>query len=146
MYQTYLSQAISTLRSCRRPQLADRIGPMCRALRIRSSRGRVTSLLFFIFLYIMPLATCHNINNSFFFFLNDPAPPEIYPLSLHDPLPISFPPRLGLLRCRRVDLRLGPGIKRGRARVVDQAHDRDWRPGSPRPADGELPITIVGLI
>src|SRR5260221_14011781 len=24
----------------------------------------------------------------FFFFLNDPAPPEIYPLSLHDALPI----------------------------------------------------------
>src|ERR1022692_636661 len=24
----------------------------------------------------------------FFFFLNDTAPPEIYPLSLHDPLPI----------------------------------------------------------
>src|SRR5260370_1140671 len=26
---------------------------------------------------------------SFFFFLNDPAPPEISPLPLHDPLPIS---------------------------------------------------------
>src|SRR2546429_6740768 len=26
---------------------------------------------------------------SFFFFLNDPAPTEIYPLSLHDALPIS---------------------------------------------------------
>src|SRR5256885_12376373 len=26
----------------------------------------------------------------FFFFLNDPAPPDIYPLPLHDPLPI-FP-------------------------------------------------------
>src|SRR2546426_8970606 len=25
----------------------------------------------------------------FFFFFNDPAPPEIYPLSLHDALPIS---------------------------------------------------------
>src|ERR1022692_513252 len=25
---------------------------------------------------------------SFFFFFNDPAPPEIYPLSLHDALPI----------------------------------------------------------
>src|SRR2546425_13147233 len=24
-----------------------------------------------------------------FFFLNDPAPPETYPLPLHDPLPIS---------------------------------------------------------
>src|SRR5256884_8972277 len=27
---------------------------------------------------------------SFFFFLNDPAPPEIYPLPLHDALPISL--------------------------------------------------------
>src|SRR5260370_7978724 len=27
----------------------------------------------------------------FFFFLNDPAPTEIYPLSLPDALPISFP-------------------------------------------------------
>src|SRR5258708_37409020 len=27
---------------------------------------------------------------TFFFFLNDPAPPEIYPLSLHDALPISY--------------------------------------------------------
>src|SRR2546428_14141602 len=26
----------------------------------------------------------------FFFFFNDPATTEIYPLSLHDPLPISF--------------------------------------------------------
>src|SRR5258708_40154288 len=26
--------------------------------------------------------------SSFFFFLNDPATPEIYPLPLHDPLPI----------------------------------------------------------
>src|SRR2546425_2503616 len=29
----------------------------------------------------------------FFFFFNDPAPPEIYPLSLHDALPISRSPR-----------------------------------------------------
>src|SRR2546429_9961086 len=27
--------------------------------------------------------------STFFFFFNDPAPPEIYPLSLHDALPIS---------------------------------------------------------
>src|SRR5256884_9535694 len=30
----------------------------------------------------------------FFFFLNEPAPPEIYPLSLHDPLPLSGCPPL----------------------------------------------------
>src|SRR3989449_6865428 len=32
---------------------------------------------------------------SFFFFLNDPAPPEIYTLSLHDALPISARDRPG---------------------------------------------------
>src|SRR5438034_9636137 len=30
---------------------------------------------------------------SFFFFFNDTATTEIYTLSLHDALPISFPPR-----------------------------------------------------
>src|SRR5438876_4553598 len=44
-----------------------------------------------------------------FFFYNDPAPTEIYPLSLHDALPISD----------RVE-------ERGLA-VVDVAHDRDDR-------------------
>src|SRR2546429_6478215 len=29
-----------------------------------------------------------NFSLYFFFFFNDPAPPEIYPLSLHDALPI----------------------------------------------------------
>src|SRR5256885_9306156 len=28
-------------------------------------------------------------DSTLFFFFNDPAPPEIYPLSLHDALPIS---------------------------------------------------------
>src|SRR5258706_13777172 len=32
---------------------------------------------------------------SFFFFFNDTATTEIYPLSLHDALPISRPPRAG---------------------------------------------------
>src|SRR6202049_5265517 len=31
----------------------------------------------------------------FFFFFNDTATTEIYTLSLHDALPISFPPRIG---------------------------------------------------
>src|SRR2546425_13278909 len=35
-----------------------------------------------------------------FFFLNDPPPPEISPLSLHAPLPIS-PPRTGSAPCLR---------------------------------------------
>src|SRR2546428_12364287 len=33
----------------------------------------------------------------FFFFFNDPAPPEISPLPLHDALPISHGLRLGLV-------------------------------------------------
>src|SRR5256885_13374693 len=42
-------------------------------------------LFFFCFCFILLL----NISIiSFFFFLNDPAPPEIYPLPLHDALPI----------------------------------------------------------
>src|SRR3989475_1017180 len=32
-----------------------------------------------------------SLNIKFFFFFNDPAPTEIYTLSLHDALPISFP-------------------------------------------------------
>src|SRR2546429_7784143 len=36
------------------------------------------------------LMSSHGLTSScFFFFFNDPAPPEIYPLSLHDALPIS---------------------------------------------------------
>src|SRR5256714_7657597 len=47
-------------------------------------------IIFFLFISIHPLY-------FFFFFLNDPAPPEIYPLPLHDPLPIPAaipPPRI----------------------------------------------------
>src|SRR5438067_12303269 len=32
---------------------------------------------------------CLHVHLSFFFFFNDPAPTEIYTLSLHDALPIS---------------------------------------------------------
>src|SRR2546430_8548344 len=39
--------------------------------------------------------------DSLFFFLNDPAPTEIYPLSLHDALPIYIPFRPpGVFRTR----------------------------------------------
>src|SRR2546430_8325191 len=49
-----------------------------------------------ITLYPSTLPDCHplhspHIPTSFFFFLNDPAPPEISPLPLHDALPISRP-------------------------------------------------------
>src|SRR5438552_11380694 len=49
-----------------------------------------------------------------FFFLNDPATPEIYTLSLHDALPISYPRT-------RVARRRAPRLWRGRAPV---AHPR----------------------
>src|SRR5258708_4764864 len=50
-----------------------------------------------------------------FFFLNDPAPPEIYPLPLHDALPICASPAMpptasGIPRCLCDD----PGRNRGR--------------------------------
>src|SRR2546430_14350517 len=41
-------------------------------------------------LYVDLFIYSHAVTRSliFFFFFNDPAPPEIYPLSLHDALPI----------------------------------------------------------
>src|SRR5256885_16043836 len=44
----------------------------------------------------------------FFFFFNDTATPEIYPLSLHDALPISFTYRWSISRSIRTWQ--GPGI------------------------------------
>src|SRR2546425_1745531 len=48
---------------------------------------------------------CFNTNHlslsSFFFFLNDPATPEIYPLPLHDALPISIKEERNRLREKR---------------------------------------------
>src|SRR2546429_9652012 len=38
----------------------------------------------------------HTAHAHFFFFLNNPAPPELYPLSLHAPLPIL--PAIPLIR------------------------------------------------
>src|SRR3989440_7792605 len=53
--------------------------------------------IFFRFHYFIILFSCLSVlylsccffSISFFFFFNDTAPPEIYPLSLHDALPIS---------------------------------------------------------
>src|SRR6266498_874577 len=41
---------------------------------------------------------------SFFFFFNDTATTEIYTLSLHDALPISFPPGDAVPPCRIISL------------------------------------------
>src|SRR5256885_4073205 len=56
----------------------------------------------------------------FFFFLNDPAPTEIYPLSLHDALPISIPdtPPVTLMstaslrNCSRISRSVAPTARR----------------------------------
>src|SRR2546422_8717305 len=48
-----------------------------------------------------------------FFFLNDPAPPEISTLSLHDALPICEIRRLQADRPERGPLRPGPAVPRG---------------------------------
>src|SRR5256884_9013247 len=39
---------------------------------------------------VLSCITSRITSSSFFFFLNDPAPPEISPLPLHAPLPIFF--------------------------------------------------------
>src|SRR2546430_9174142 len=47
-----------------------------------SARFEILCILVFFFI------RCHNVR-IFFFFFNDTAPTDIYPLSLHDALPIS---------------------------------------------------------
>src|SRR2546426_11755185 len=51
-----------------------------RTLHLFSSRATAACVIFAFTLF------------SLFFFLNDPPTPEIYPLPLHDALPISRPP------------------------------------------------------
>src|SRR3989440_2127475 len=59
--------------------------------------------IFFRFHYFIILFSCLSVlylsccffSISFFFFFNDTAPPEIYPLSLHDALPICTGLRIG---------------------------------------------------
>src|SRR5256886_8692244 len=60
-----------------------------------------------------------------FFFLNDPAPPEIYPFSLHDALPISLMSSylgMGFLPCARQASPAGkPRLHNARAPVRRRA-------------------------
>src|SRR3989441_11043854 len=58
------------------------------------------------FHYLMHLVPC----SFFFFFFNDPAPPEIYPLPLHDALPIWTRPICGCRNPRQ--RRRGPACPR----------------------------------
>src|SRR5256885_14387563 len=45
-----------------------------------------------------------------FFFFNDPAPPEIYPLPLHDALPISIVPTKPMANQHDLALAYSPGV------------------------------------
>src|SRR5258708_25763382 len=77
---------------------------------------------------------------SIFFFLNDPAPTEIYPLPLHDPLPISGGCREPAGCDPRACLQLLCDPAADRARRTPAAHHGRGRPG-PRDAPqafGEL--------
>src|SRR2546425_12707544 len=72
-----------------------------------------------------------------FFFFNDTAPPEIYPLSLHDPLPISAPPhglghvlRAGTRGSLRIRFPVAAKIALASAGAVTAV------PGSPIPPGG----------
>src|SRR2546429_507550 len=69
--------------------------------------------------YIVRLDSLHKESAFLFFFLNDPAPPEIYPLPLHDPLPIC---------------QMGAGIVRARvqcSRAAAQAYAARYGPVEP---------------
>src|ERR1043166_8786522 len=62
---------------------------------------------------------------SYFFFFNDTATPEIYPLSLHDALPISHHPEIGT----RSSLENGRiGGAHGHSRSRDQRGSLSLRP------------------
>src|SRR5256884_8119197 len=76
----------------------------------------INQLLDFSLLILIP--RCQSF--FFFFFLNDPAPPEIYPLPLHDALPISGGPR------RR--LRVGGTGAKDHAALSPEGHRQADRP------------------
>src|SRR3989441_8548921 len=82
------------------------------------------SLLILSILWIVWLIFSYS-PSLFFFFLNDPAPPEIYPLSLPDALPI-WPPR-PVPRARRA--------AQSRSEAVARAGDAA-RAGAAAPAPG----------
>src|SRR5256885_16846823 len=110
----------------------------------------MTALIFFLYV-------THSHANYSFFFFNEPATPEIYPLSLPDPLPIGRPRRRPAPAPRgggppgSDDGRRGrrpaggtPGRRpgraaprRGQAHRPDRTHQQACRPqGGPGPRDG----------
>src|SRR3989475_4216176 len=75
----------------------------------------------------------------FFFFFNDTAPPEIYPLSLHDALPISSLLRKSSSRCHTASRRASrrsastpPSIASARSASTRESSISPIAPPSPR--------------
>src|SRR2546427_12684715 len=96
-------------------------------------------LLFFFFMIWISLI-------STFFFFNDTAPPEIYPLSLHDPLPIYPPVRLRCLAAAGACSRCGCPSAFSRLRpqpswwcsLPAEASQPPPPAGTPMPAPGKI--------
>src|SRR2546421_11416785 len=101
----------------------------------RSLRCCYTFSFISLFLFLLIL----HLPYLFFFFLNDPAPPEIYPLPLHAALPI--PPHFGCPPPARPSTPPGPftqalrqpGVPRGAAfdefgaaGLGRHRHTEDW--------------------
>src|SRR2546422_10568768 len=93
--------------------------------------------------------------SSFFFFLNEPATPKIYPLPLHAPLPIYFVLSVGRLdRAKRHELLLealaadstlrcvivGDGPDRERLEEVARRRGLDGRARLPRAEIGRAHV------
>src|SRR5260370_40494176 len=72
---------------------------------------------------ILPIFSLHSLS-YLFFFLKDRAPPEIYPFSLHAPLPISH---AGRFQPARRGLPVPPARRRSRSRF-SRIFSSVWRP------------------
>src|SRR2546427_8012583 len=78
-----------------------------------------------------------------FFFLNDPPPTEIYPLSLHDALPIVLVTRPREQAGEFADLLAGYGARVLTMPAIAIVPPADWRP--PDRAIGDLPRDDWGI-
>src|SRR2546429_7806148 len=85
---------------------------------------------------------------SFFFFFNDPAPPDISPLPLHDALPIFSPPFRPAVPPRRSFVTAGPAPEVTEGSGTDRAAPPRGAPGRrcPLAAPDLLPRRILEKI
>src|SRR2546430_8115848 len=88
-----------------------------------------------------PHTHLYRLLSFFFFFLNDPPTPEISPLPLHAPLPISRSPRTGRCPAWTCPPRRGPWTSPGPGRRGGSTARRRRAPGpgSAREAAGRSP-------